>query len=251
MSTIVFHQYERYDQPYYPDDEIKWSDLSNYNDMERVSNCGSCSKVFAFWDMPIRKSIHTDATKRSYRPWEAKLLQNKRKNAFSKEETKFEGEPVTNSIEIQPAHTVLESGNYPSEFEKDLRLMAWWEYNGFSKNEPAFSPTMLPWQKQIKKRLDILSTKIANRKRMNALNKANEANLKRLLELDLHATYKVEIYRNLGMFAEAKKKFNEAYDTEGEDHEYQFFWVFTGELWSRIKKSDKKIFGLRPVFKIV
>jgi len=247
------HLYKRIYQPYYPEYEVKWSDLSNLNDSEKLSVCGLCGKVFMFKDWHGMRIFNAD-TKRPYKPkpWEAMQLHFITKSIYSKEETKLNGESIPHSIEIRSASTVLKSGNYHSGFEKDLRLMVWWEYNLLSKNQPTFSPIILSWKRQIKRQFDLLSVKLSNKKRMEELFEANKVNLERLLELDPDVTYKIEIYRNLGMFSEAEKIFSSACNAIGYgDHEDQFYWVFTRELSKRIKKRDKNIFGLRPVFRIV
>lgn len=246
------HLHERYDHVYFYDDEIRWSDFSHYHTREKVSDCGSCAKAFSFLDVAPVRMLNTNVNaKRYYKPGEATLLDCVRKRYFSKEEAKINGESIPYTIVIRTASNVLESGNYPAEFEKTLRLMVWWEYNALMKTHPAFTPNLLSWSQKIKGRLDLISKQISNAKQARTLRKANEANLKRLLELNPDNIYKLEIYRNLGMFEEAKEIFRHEFNSTRDDNEDQFHWTFMRELNRRLKKRDRKIFGLKPTFKIV
>lgn len=246
----VKHLHERYDHVYFYADEIRWSDFSN--EREKVSDCGSCAKAFSFRDVAPVRMLNTNVNaKRYYKPGEAALLDCIRKRYFSKEETKINGEPIPYTIAMRTASSVLESGNYTVEFEKNLRLMVWWEYNALMKTHPAFTPELLSLPKKIKRQVDLLSTRISNAKRARALRSASEANLKRLLELNPDDISKLEIYRNLGMFKEAKEIFRHEFNSTRDDDEDQFHWTFMRELNRRLKKRDRKTFGLKPTFKIV
>ncbi len=246
------HQFEREDHPiYYYESEIRWSDFSHVHTREKLSNCGSCNQAFTFQDIGlVRRATYINA-KRTYRPWEANQLDCIRKRYFSNEGKKIASETAAYTIAIQQASNVLESGNYPSELERSLRLLAWVEYNTLNKNEPTLYALKLPLLKRIQKKIELLSTKLSNAKRARLLRQGYESNLERLLELNPTDVDKLEIYRSLGMFTEAKQLFDKVYHHMAYDVEDWHFWTFYYELKKRIKRRNKKVFGLMPTFKVV
>lgn len=237
------HKFEGYDYNHYYEYEIKWSDYSQINYVE-LSNCASCNKAFTFHAAkPVRRADKD--VKKSYKMCEARLL-DCIVNRYSS--TGEADEAVQHTIVPHAAREVLRSENYPTELEMELRLMVWWEYN--REVRPHQLKMHEPWNK-MRRQLGLFLNKVSNLKQQRLLRKAKEDNLKHLLKLNPEDIFKLEIYRNLGMFEEARQLFDKTYFHMAYDAGDLYFWTFYYELKKRLKKKDKKIFGLMPTFKIV